>query len=174
MSDMLISPRAPIMPASEVFYIDTIPVDFVAQAIACLYDDDASFGKVFHATAGLSDPLTVPGFCARATPLLQETLGLKVRAPKFVSPRLCRNMLRGIRPLSFGALRKNIDRQLIFLDFFIVRWQLDNTEMVKAMAAHGIRLPHLLDYLPILCRYYLGHRVGRGGIPKELSSDRRN
>ena len=97
-----------------------------------------------------------------------------VRAPKFVSPRLCRNLLRGIRPLSFGALRKNIDRQLIFLEFFIVRWQLDNSEMVQAMAAHDVRLPHLLDYLPVLCRYYLDARAGRGGIPKELASERSN
>ena len=42
-------------------------------------------------------------------------------------------------------------------------------EMVNVMQARGVRLPHLLEYLPTLCRYYLEQRVGRGGIPRELS-----
>jgi thioester reductase-like protein len=172
LSDMLLSPPSPVMPGADTFIVDTIPVDFVAKAIACLYDDPETHGKVFHATAGLEDPLTVPALCRRAAPILNQALGLELRTPRFISPALVRAVTRGLSRVTFGALRANLERQLIFLDFFVNRWQLDNRQMRAAAARHGLELPHLLECLPALCRYYLSARRGRGGVPRELAEQR--
>jgi hypothetical protein len=44
--------------------------------------------------------------------------------------------------------------------------------MRAAAARHGLELPHLLECLPALCRYYLSARRGRGGVPRELAEQR--
>jgi hypothetical protein len=111
----------------------------------------------------------VPALCRRAAPILNQALGLKLRPPRFISPALVRTLTRGFSRVTFGALRANLERQLIFLDFFVNRWQLDNRQMRAAAARHGLVLPHLLECLPALCRYYLSARRGRGGVPRELA-----
>lgn len=169
-SDLVLEPPLPIMPGSDKFLIDTVPVDFVARAISCLYDDPAAIGQIYHLTAGLDDPLTVPDLCRRAAPELRKHLQLEIRPPRFVSPRGILGLSRMLHKVSVGRVRRNLERQLIFLEFFVNRWQLDNSKLRAAVASHGLTVPHLIDHLPTLVSYYLSSRRGRGGIPIELAN----
>jgi hypothetical protein len=157
------------MPGSARFTIDTVPVDFLARVIARLYDDPASRGKVYHPMAGAARAMSLTDFVARAPARLEESLGVRARPPRFVSPGLVRAVLRAVRPLTLGGPRRSVDRQLLFLDFFFVSWRFDTSALEAVLEPEGLEIPRLLDYLPVLCRYYLEHRQGRGGVPRELA-----
>jgi len=169
LADFVLSPPSALMPGSERFTIDTVPVDFLARVIARLYDDPAARGQVYHPMAGVARALPLPELVARAPARLAETLGVEARPPRFISPALVRGLLRSMRPLAFGSVRRGIDRQLLFLDFFFVAWRFDTGKLEAAINREGLEIPHLLDYLPALCGYYLEHRRGRGGVPRELA-----
>ncbi|MCP5149211.1 MAG: SDR family oxidoreductase [Ectothiorhodospiraceae bacterium] len=167
LADMLLDPPSRLMPGSDRFVIDTVPVDFLARVIVRLYDEPSAVGAVYHPMAGAERAINLTDFVARAPAHLPHDV--RTRPARFISPALVRGVLRAVRPLTSGALRRSVDRQLLFLEFFFVSWQFDTARLRAVIEPEGLEIPRLLDYLPALCHYYLAQRTGRGGIPRELA-----
>lgn len=168
LSDLVLSPRFAFMPGTRHFLIDTVPVDFVAEAIRCLLDDPLATGRVFNLTAGLKQALPLPIFVRQAKAVVEQALGTVCRPPTLIPAAPVYWLLKAARAVSGGTLRRTIDRQLLLLAFFFLKVRFDNSGALAALRPHAVEMPALMDYLPVLCRYYAEHRQGRGGAPREL------
>jgi thioester reductase-like protein len=157
--DLFLNPQAPVMPGHKDFIIDTVPINFIAQAVSKLYNSDESNGHIYHLTSGMDQTLTLPQFTELLGGIIEQKTGKKLKPPHFISPRFIWILNKIAYPFTFGKVKRRIMINLIFLKFFFLRVRFDNTRTKTFMEKNGSTIPKLKDYLPTLVEYYIAHHT---------------
>jgi thioester reductase-like protein len=110
------------------------PVDFIADAIYHLFDDDASVGKAFHLID--PEPLTYMEFFDLACTLPAALMRPMGRLPMF-------EQLTGVPPEAFEQSFHTVDY--------------DTTHVTPALARHGISCPPVSSYIDVMIDYFVKH-----------------
>jgi nucleoside-diphosphate-sugar epimerase len=124
---------------------NTVPVDFVVEAIAVAARDETALGRTLH----LVDPDPLPS-AEVATLLVREYDG---RTPSFPVPlgvieRALR--YRAVRELMGGTPRES----LVYLNHPV---RFDVTNANEVLGRHGLRCPRLPDYAGNLVAFFRAH-----------------
>lgn len=157
--DLFLAPQASIMPGHDDFIIDTVPISIIAKAVTLLHDSEESNGKIYHLSSGMHQTYPLSKFAELFGKTLTEITGTPFKQPRFVSPRLIWILNVISYPFTWGKLRQRLKVNFIFLKFFFLRVQFDNTNTKDFFERHGVTIPDLKEYLPHLIKYYLDHHV---------------
>jgi long-chain acyl-CoA synthetase len=137
-----------IVPADPNGIVDVVPVDFAADAIEALSADPAQRGKSFHIAAGPDDCCTVAEFLNAAVDILA------IRRPILVNPSL---FLAIVRPLlytiTWGKARESLKKGRVYLPYVAYRTRFDVSQARAGLAPHGLKPPHVRQYLPTIIAY---------------------
>lgn len=152
---LVLKPDFPVLPRGVL--IDMIPVDFLAESLVRLLQTPESIGRIYHLSQGLEDRSSLGEYEKMVAPVLRK-FNCMPRPRCFVWAGWHRAWLRILARLAFGKWRRFFKVQLIFLEFFDLKWQFDNHRTKRDMRQLGLEWPQARDYLPRLIEYYLEHR----------------
>lgn len=154
MNDIFINPKSSIIPGSKSFNLDTIPVNYISEAIVTLYDNPDAKNKIFNLVSGVNstDFETLLKIVPKS---VSKNLYITNPKIKLISPKIVYTVLSILQYLTFGKLKKEIKINLIFIKFFFLRVKFDNTNL-KTIAK--INVPPIKNYLDNLLIYYDEHR----------------
>lgn len=152
---LVLKPDFPVLPRGVL--IDMIPVDFLAQCMVRLLQVPESIGRIYHLSQGLEDRHALAEYEKIVAPALQK-FGCAPGPRCFIWAGWHRGVLRLLTHLTWGKARRFFRVQLIFLEFFDLKWQFDNRRTKEDMRRLGLEWPQAKDYLPRLIEYYLQHR----------------
>ncbi|MEO6021819.1 MAG: SDR family oxidoreductase [Burkholderiales bacterium] len=149
-----------LVPKTHGVFLDTIPVDYVARAIAyCALNPDFTAGKLFHLCSGPTDAVPVQALVERIKASFPSEGGYK--PPRPISSSLFRSALP-IMAWVVGDKQKKALRNLpIFLDYLDVPQQFANSRSCEFFHDAGIDMPQPKDYIDVVLRYYLEKRQRR-------------
>lgn len=154
LTEMLLTPRYPMVPGRSNFHVDPMPLNIIARAMYLMYDDPETLGQVYHLTSGTGRTLTIPEFVAAAQAIYKDLTGIAIKQPYFVSPRWFMPLLSIVRPLTFGKVRAELEVQKTFLELSLLRAEFDNSKAKKFLENRGLVIPGLREYLPTLLTYF--------------------
>lgn len=151
-----------IMPRLGSTRLDTVPVDWVANAIAWASETPSTAGRILHLCSGPREAMPI-------TELQQLVRQLWPAAGRRL-PRLRtlnRAWLERLIPL-IGALAGERTRRALrglppVLAYLAEEQAFGNTETEGLLAAAGLPLPRPRDYLPRVLQHYLAARPPRDG-----------
>ncbi len=154
--DMVLVPKAPILPVDAKFRVEISPVDFIAHFImAVSKSGDETNGKIYHLTNGGPDYLTsLPEFIMQSRQVLLSYIDRPTLKVIFIPPFLIFWFLSFVRLFTFGKFRKEINAHLIFLRFLLLDVIFDNTQMRNFAEENNIQIPSLSESLVPLYKYY--------------------
>lgn len=147
-----------IMPSLGNTRLDTVPVDWVADAIIWSCDQQDLSGKVLNLCSG-------PG---RALPLseLQASVrrawlgaGIAIPPVRVVPRRLLEWMIPAIGLVTGAKARRALRGLHPILAYLAEDQGFDNRLMSPALAAAGLPVPDPADYLEPVLSFYLGRRM---------------
>ncbi|MFH1022075.1 MAG: SDR family oxidoreductase [Planctomycetota bacterium] len=162
MEKMLLSPEFPVMPRG--CFVDTIPVDVLAEGILRLMDHPGAAGRVHHFAQGIEDHVGFREFVALTAPLLAERLGSPVVPPRFAPPGLFSVLLAAMAPFAWGRPRRRIRIMRIFTRVLAAHARFETRQTRDTLASLGVAWPRFQECLPRLLDYYLPRR-GRTRMP---------
>jgi len=152
-----------IMPHLGQTRLDTVPVDWVADAICWASSHEHTAGSIFHLCSGPQG--------AMALPRLQEQVRDTWRRHGKALPRLRqvdRRLLERLVPM-IGALAGEKTRRALrglspVLAYLAEDQGFANTHTLQTLSAAGLPLPPIESYLEPVLTYYLAQR-GNAGTP---------
>lgn len=158
--DMVIAPQTPVLPMSPTFRVELSPVDYIAEFMAAVAKTgQETNGQIYHLTNGGPQQLiSLSQFIDFARATVRQLTGRKPAKRFFVSPKILIGLLSFFKLFSFGAARKLIETQLIFLQFYLLDVIFDNQNMRQFARVHHITVPSVEECLPILCQYYFSQK----------------
>jgi len=149
----------PMIPFDPAWPIDFVPVDVVADAIACLAGNRMSAGE-FWISAGES-ALRLDEGVAFAVEFAMG-LGVQIDMPRFVPPDMFDRL---IGPVFLDALpakiRKNVLRMLDFFAVYLQSGETKPSSMGRLVAVGAMALPDQRESLRASLRYW-AERSGNG------------
>lgn len=156
--DMFLSPASSILPGKQ-FRIDPIPINILATALRYMYDAKETKGRVFNLVSGYEKSLPLPQFVIALQKIYQDLEGSLRPVPRFISPLLPYTLLTIGSFCTFGELNKTLTKQRNLVRYFFLDLRPDNTATSEFLAARGVTIPRIIDYLPVLCQYiYTEHK----------------
>jgi thioester reductase-like protein len=145
-----------LVPGLPDTVLDVVPVDFAARAVACLALDDAAVGRSVHLCAGPERSLTL----ADMTRLIGEFFELP--PPRIVNPNLFAALIRPLLFLSIWGRKRRVLREgWIYRPYLRMRLLFDTRNADALLGRHGLRPPHVSDYLERILRYCVESDWGR-------------
>ena len=141
-----------LIPATGEVCLDTIPVDYVAKAIAySARHPDETKGQIFHLCSGPKDSIPV----SELVTLIRESFGEKLRRqPRAIPPSLFRYALPAMTWFAGEREKKALRNLPIFLDYLAFPQQFSNERSNKFFNSVDISLPKPANYLPTVLKYY--------------------
>jgi nucleoside-diphosphate-sugar epimerase len=142
----------PIIPFDPRWPIDFVPVDVVADAIACVVENRVSKGE-FWITAGeaalsLDDAIAVGVEFARS-------LGVSIDMPRFVPPEMFDRLIGPVFLDALpGKIRRNVLRMLEFFTTYLQSGQTKPTSLDQLVALGARSLPDQRESLRNSLRYW--------------------
>ena len=143
-----------IVPDAKTTVLDTVPADFVAEAIytsSCHADLN---GAILHLCSGLSHAIKINALTDRLHPLLKTTNPSLAR-PKKLSAQLLRKCLPVMAFFAPPKLKAKLNNLPLFLDYLKDRQSFDNQHTLARLAEYSVQLPEVDDYLAPVINYYL-------------------
>jgi thioester reductase-like protein len=161
LEDMFLSSSSPAIPYRPDWMFDIVPVDFVVQIIKGTYDREEPYGKVYHIASGRECAVSMADLLRESRVVLEKLTGKKIKTPIKLKPAVSYAVLRFLRFLSFGKIRKKLNFQSILVRYLFLKQEFENSAMKKAALSSGIRIPIFSGYLSAICAYYLKERGKR-------------
>jgi long-chain acyl-CoA synthetase len=153
--DLFLKPKSKIMPTPGSMRIEAVPVDFLSRAIAAMYNADETVGQVYHLTPERDGGMTLREFIHALQETYVKLTGKRIKPPLFIIPaRLYQVALYIVSPFLGGSAKQEIENQKVFAKFFFMDVWYDNTKARTFLAARGIEVPKLRDYLYTICEYF--------------------
>ena len=143
------------LPMPDLGRLNLVPVDFVAQSIATLVDDEPErSGEVFH--LGDSRDRGVIGMYNALAPAIGSPKGVGVVSNRIVAPAIALTGFGPLRPIrDLVAEQEGIPPAL--LDGMRMTADFRATRTLARLSARGVELPDLDDYGPRLWEYWTTH-----------------
>ena len=149
-----------LIPKTEGVSLDTIPVDYVAKAIAySAQNPDQTRGKIFHLCSGPEAAIPIKSLVEQVN---QRFGGREpLSQPRAISSNLFRKGLP-IMGWFAGEKEKKALRNLpIFLDYLAFPQQFSNQKSEPFFSNVGIGLPTPMNYLTQILGYYLSAKASK-------------
>jgi nucleoside-diphosphate-sugar epimerase len=157
----------PLVPFDPSWPIDFVPADVVADAIACVVENQAREGE-FWLTAGeralrLDEAVTIGVKLARG-------LGVRTDMPRFVPPETFDRLIGPVflAPLP-GKVRRNVLRLLEFFTAYLQSGEVKPSSMEEVVALGARPLPDQREALRTSLRYWAA-RSGYGPATTERAA----
>lgn len=152
--DMFLHPKTPFIPVNDIFQLDVIPVDCVAETLFVMHTDPETIGRVYHLSAGKEHLLSLRELLHSLRAIHRTLTGEETLLKPFVSPRLIFFFLSMLSHCTWGSLGREIRFQRNFLKFFFVKASLSTIAFRSYAESNHIPIPELRLYLPVLYQYY--------------------
>jgi long-chain acyl-CoA synthetase len=137
------------VPGDPASPLDLVPVDFVRDAILALRRQPGTVGRCFHVAAGIDGCITMADMrdiLARHFP--------RRRPLRFVPPEAWMRYVHPVLKLAtFGVTRRVVSNGEHYVPYFTKNPRFDNREAAAHLAAAGVALPRVADYVDRLFRY---------------------
>ncbi|MGH2957160.1 MAG: SDR family oxidoreductase [Solirubrobacterales bacterium] len=148
------------LPARRSTPVDVVPVDYVADAIFELVNQDAEGGEVHHLVAGRR--ATTVGRIAQRTGRF-----FKRPVPRLVPPRLYRLLIHPLLlQLNRGRRRQALRRTESLLPYFTMGVRFDDRRARSRLERAGIRVPPPESYFDRLLAFAVAASWGRKPISR--------
>lgn len=149
-----------IMPTLGSTRLDTVPVDWVANAIAWANGNPQTAGRILHLCSGPDQAIAITDLQRQVRQTWQAR---GQRLPRLRT--LDRQWLERLVPL-LGALGGARARRALrglppVLAYLAEDQGFSNTETVRLLTSAGLPLPKVHDYLPAVLSYYLDQQAAR-------------
>lgn len=150
-----------VMPRLGGTRLDTVPVDWVADAICWASDNEATAGRILHLCSGPEGAIPLTDLQARVR---ERWAAAGRRLPRL--RQVDRGLLERLVPL-IGAVSGTRARRALrglppVLAYLAEDQAFGNVESVHTLAAVGLSLPPINDYLDPVLDHYLLHRPAAG------------
>lgn len=133
--------------------LDTVPVDFVAEAIVRSSSSKENTGKILHLCAGPQDALTLQRLQSVVQAAL-AALGRRAPKPRYVPRRVFRAAVAALQLFADARQRSALATLPVFLDYLETDQAFENARSVDWMRRQGIPVPRAEDYLPRVLEFY--------------------
>jgi thioester reductase-like protein len=137
--------------------LDTVPADFVADAIAWSCDSEDTVGGILHLCSGPQGSIEVSELTDRVREAMSE-LGISLPPLRRIPFRLLIAAANLLRPAMSDNQRRGLKHLPMFLQYREGRQYFENTRTTALLSDAGIDLPRIQDYLKPVLRYAHGHR----------------
>lgn len=164
--DMFLYPKTPFVPVNDIFQLDVIPVDCVAETLYAMHTDQETEGRVYHLSAGKEHFMTLREFLRSLQDIHHALTGEEIALKPFISPRLIFLLLSILGLFAWGSSGRSIRFQREFLRFFFVKASLSTASFRSYAEKKGIAIPELRSYLDTLYRYYYEHDLELASLQK--------
>lgn len=147
-----------LIPRAQGVFLDTIPVDYVARAIAYSSQHaNETSGKIFHLCSGTAS-VAIPDLVKCIQDSFSRDDKVAVRS---IPSGLFRRSLPIMSWFASERGKKALRNLPIFLDYLDFPQQFSNTQSEAFFKQVGIQLPEFGKYLPGVLGYYLKSRPAR-------------
>ena len=166
--------KIPILPGSKHTRLDTVPIDYVTQAIIHLDSlNEEVIGKTFHLVVGQGRAISMRDFidqCAEHLIYFIDHYGLKnpKRVPKMIHPKLFDLLIKSILIFSKEAKKRAYQRFQAFAPYLYFYKDFNSDQATTLLKPAGIEVPRLSDYLKILCKYCVDNHFGMADGPRDV------
>jgi len=143
-----------VFPVLERATLDIIPVDYVADALAWSAGRPDTVGRILHLCSGPDGAIRLMDLRERVQRLFR-THGMKLPLSLPVSLAVFKGTIPVIGWLVPEKTRKALRTLPIFLDYLAEDQAFANADTRALLAAAGIQLPPVEDYVDRLVTYYL-------------------
>ena len=142
--------------------VDIVPVDFVAAAIVALSAPGQPVGETYHLAAGPEGSRTIAQIAAT---MQQYFSG---RRPRYIDAAFFMRWVRPILDLFIWGKRGRVLKQggRFFVPYFAGNPVFDVTVSHPRLAALGVDLPDVQDYMKTLLDYCVATDFGRRSLPE--------
>lgn len=149
-----------IMPKLGNTRLDTVPVDWVADAIVWASDHPHTAGQIFHLCSGPDAALPLAPLQARVRRLWQAR-GRGLPRLRTIDRGLLRRLIPVIGALTGASTRRALRGLSPVLDYLDEDQGFTNTHTAATLAAAGLPLPPIESYLDAVLGHYLDVRAAR-------------
>ncbi len=141
------------IPKTHGVSLDTIPVSYVAKAIAfSTMNPNATRGQIFHLCSGPNVAIPVNELVSRLQTIFSGNIN---KPPRAISAGLFRAALPVMIWFAGEREKKALRNLPIFLDYLAVPQGFSNEKSKVFFEGVGINLPNPQSYLPSVLNYYL-------------------
>ena len=149
-----------LIPKTEGVSLDTIPVDYVAKAIAySAQNPDQTQGKIFHLCSGPDAAIPIKALIEQVNQRFSG--GAPVSQPRAISPNLFRKALPIMAWFAGEREKKALHNLPIFLDYLAFPQEFSNQKSRQFFNGVGIELPTPASYLDNVLNYYLSAKASK-------------
>jgi thioester reductase-like protein len=146
-----------IMPELGHTKLDTVPVDWVADAICWASSHEETAGRIFHLCSGPDGALALPRLQQRVRQLWQSH-GRPLPTLRRVNRRLLERLVPLIGAFAGEKTRRALRGLPPVLAYLAEDQGFANPETARVLAAAGLPVPTIGSYLDAVLGYYLGQR----------------
>jgi len=137
--------------------LDTVPCDFVADAIAWSSDSEGTAGRVLHLCSGPERSIEISELSDRVRAVLDE-LGVGLPKLRRVPFWMLVAGAKLLRPMMDERGRRGLSNLPMFRQYAQSRQFFENTKTTALLSNAGIEIPRIQDYLEPVLRYAHDHR----------------
>lgn len=149
-----------IMPKLGNTRLDTVPVDWVADAIVWASHHPHTAGQIFHLCSGPDGALPLAPLQTRVRSLWQAR-GRPLPRLRTIDRGLLRRLIPVIGALTGASARRALRGLSPVLDYLDEDQGFTNTQTIAALAAAGLPVPPIESYLDAVLGHYLDVRAAR-------------
>ncbi|MDP1648557.1 MAG: SDR family oxidoreductase [Rubrivivax sp.] len=149
-----------VMPHLGHTRLDTVPVDWVADAIHWASAHEETAGRIFHLCAGPQGAIALPRLQERVRQAWRES-GRALPRLRVVDRRWLERLVPLIGALAGAKTRRALRGLPPVLAYLAEEQGFANTESLAAFATAGLPLPAVESYLGPVLAFYLAHQTAR-------------
>ncbi len=149
-----------IMPKLGNTRLDTVPVDWVADAIVWASKHPHTAGQIFHLCSGPDGALPLAPLQTRVRSLWQAR-GRPLPRLRTIDRGLLRRLIPVIGALTGASARRALRGLSPVLDYLDEDQGFTNTQTIAALADAGLPVPPIESYLDAVLGHYLDVRAAR-------------
>ena len=149
-----------IMPKLGNTRLDTVPVDWVADAIVWASHHPHTAGQIFHLCSGPDGALPLAPLQTRVRSLWQAR-GRPLPRLRTIDRGLLRRLIPVIGALTGASARRALRGLSPVLDYLDEDQGFTNTQTIAALADAGLPVPPIESYLDAVLGHYLDVRAAR-------------
>ena len=163
-----------VVPGCRNSKIDTVPIDFVSQAIAYLSGlREEVIGKTFHLTVGPGRTISVEELISEASKLLidlidEHNLQNPKLVPSVIHPHVFKITSKMLQKVTWGATKRILERFNTYTAYTLFYKDFNNDQAMTLLQPKGIVPPKLTEYLPAICRYCVETHFGTADGPRDV------
>ncbi len=147
-----------VFPVLERATLDIVPVDYVARALAWSAGRPDTVGRIFHLCSGPNGAIRIMDLRERVRRLFRAH-GVKLPPSLPVPLTVFKGAIPVIGWLVPEKTRKALRTLPIFLDYLAEDQAFANSDTQALLAATGLQLPPVEEYVERLLSYYLSRRT---------------